>query len=58
MSEEQFRSEKLYQITMSLARQMRRMHLITDEEYRQIDTIFAQKYEPVFGGLYAGMDLL
>lgn len=58
MSEEQFRREKLYQITMSLARQMRRMHLITDEEYRQIDTIFAQKYEPVFGGLYAGADLL
>lgn len=58
MTEEQFRREKLYQITMSLVRQMQRTHLITAEEYRQLDTIFAQKYEPIFGGLYAGTDLL
>ncbi len=58
MSEEQFRQEKLYQITMSIIRQMRKTRLITDEEYRQLDTIFAQKYEPIFGGLYAGTDLL
>lgn len=58
MTEEQFRREKLYQITMSLVRQMQRTHLITAEEYHQIDTIFAQKYEPIFGGLYAGTDLL
>lgn len=58
MIEEQFRREKLYQITMSLVRQMQRTHLITAEEYYQIDTIFAQKYEPIFGGLYAGTDLL
>ncbi len=50
--------EKLYQITMSIIRQMRKTHLVTDEEYRQLDTIFAQKYEPIFGGLYAGTDLL
>lgn len=58
MTDEQFRREKLYQITMSLVRQMQRMHLITTEEYHQIDTIFAQKYEPIFGGLCAGSDLL
>lgn len=58
MSNEQFRREKLYQATMSLVRQMRRTHLITDEEYRQLDTIFAQKYGPIFGGLYAETDLL
>lgn len=58
MSEEQFRREKLYQATMSLVRQMQRTHLITDEEYHQLDTIFAQKYEPIFGGLYAETDLL
>lgn len=58
MSDEQFRREKLYQITMSLVRQMRRMHLVADGEYRQLDTIFAQKYEPIFGSLYAGTDLI
>jgi len=52
MSEEQFRREKLYQATMSLMRMMRRNHLISEEEYRQMDTIFAQKYEPLFGGLW------
>lgn len=58
MSSEQFRREKLYQVTMSLVRQMRRKHLITDAEYYQLDTIFAQKYEPIFGGLCVDMDLL
>lgn len=57
MGSEQFRREKLYQITMSLVRQMRRTHLITDEEYHQLDTIFAQKYDPIFGGLCGGADL-
>ena len=58
MTEEQFRREKLYQATMSIVRQMREMNLISEEEYHRIDTIFAQKYEPIFGGLYADTDLL
>lgn len=58
MTEEQFQREMMYQATMSLVRQMRRMHLVTAEEYHQIDTIFAQKYAPVFGRLYSGTDLI
>lgn len=52
MSEEQFRRETLYQATMSVVRTMLRKHLISGEEYHRIDTIFAQKYEPIFGGLW------
>lgn len=52
MNDEQFRREKLYQATMSLVRTLRRSRLVSEEEYHQIDTIFAQKYEPIFGGLW------
>ena len=57
MSEEQFRNEKLYQVTMHMARRMLSQGLISEEEYRQIDTIFLEKYQPVFGTLFSGMPL-
>ena len=41
MSKEEFKNEKLYQATMHIARKMLNEGLITEEEYRQIDTIFA-----------------
>jgi len=53
MSAEQFRREKLYQATMHIVREMRETHLITEEEYHAIDTIFAEKYRPIFGGLFS-----
>ena len=40
MSKEQMRQEKLYQATMSMVRKMLAEGLITEEEYRQIDTMF------------------
>lgn len=55
MSEKQMRDEKLYQATMSMARRMLGDGLISEEEYRQIDTIFLEKYRPVFGTLSAGI---
>lgn len=55
MSDEQFRNEKLYQTTMSVARRMLSQGLISEEEYCQIDTIFLEKYHPVFGTLFSGM---
>lgn len=58
MTDEQFQSEKLYQITMHVCRKMLRSGLISEEEYREIDTIFARKYRPVFGALLVGDDLL
>lgn len=58
MSKEEFRNEKLYQTTMHIARQMLAEGLISEEEYRQIDTIFTEKYKPTLGILFADIDLL
>lgn len=58
MTEEQFHNEKLYQTTMHIMRRMLRQGLITMDEYRQIDTIFTEKYRPVFGTLLIRNDLL
>lgn len=58
MTDEQFRNEKLYQTTMHICRKMFRSGLISEEEYREIDTIFTRKYRPVFGTLLIGNDLL
>lgn len=57
MSKEEFRDEKLYQTTMHLARKMLSDGLISEEEYRQIDTIFLAKYKPVFGTLFSDISL-
>jgi hypothetical protein len=57
MSKEEFRNEKLYQTTMHLARKMLEEGIISEEEYRQIDTIFLEKYKPVFGALLSDISL-
>lgn len=58
MSVEQFRGEKLYQVTMSLVAAMRKQGLISADEYGVIDTIFTEKYHPIFGAIFSGSDLL
>ena len=40
VSKEQLTNEKLYQATMSMVRRMLEKGLISEEEYRQIDTMF------------------
>lgn len=57
MSKEEFRKEKLYQTTMHIARKMLDGGIISEEEYRQIDTIFLDKYRPVFGTLFSDISL-
>ena len=57
MNKEEFKNEKLYQATMHIARKMFNEGLITEEEYRQIDTIFLEKYKPVFGTLFSDISL-
>jgi len=57
MSKEEFRNEKLYQTTMHLVRKMLSEGVISEEEYRQIDTIFLEKYKPVFGTLFSDISL-
>ena len=57
MSREEFRNEKLYQTTMYFVRKMLSEGIISEEEYRQIDTIFLEKYKPVFGTLFSDISL-
>lgn len=57
LSKEDFRNEKLYQTTMHLARKMLEEGIISKEEYRRIDTIFLEKYHPVFGTLFSDISL-
>jgi len=52
MTNEQFESEKEYQVRMSIMRTMLKMGLITKSEYDKIDTKFLKKYKPIFGSLY------
>jgi hypothetical protein len=42
---------------MHLARKMLIEGIISEVEYRQIDTIFLEKYKPVFGTLFSDISL-
>ena len=53
MTKEQFRNEKLYQATMYLARKMVEQGILTEQEYREVDEIFLEKYKPVFGSIFS-----
>lgn len=57
MSKEELKNEKLYQATMYMVRKLFEDGIITEEEYRQIDTIFLEKYHPIFGTLLSGISL-
>lgn len=57
MRKKEFRNEKLYQTTMSIARKMLQEGIVSEEEYRRIDTIFLEKYRPVFGTLFSDISL-
>ena len=52
MTDVQFESEKEYQVRMNLIKEMLELGLITDKEHGKIDTIFIEKYAPIFGTLY------
>ena len=48
-------NELMYQMTMSIARRMFSEGLMTEDEYRQIDTIFREKYQPKIGTLFVDL---
>ena len=50
-----FQNEMMYQATMSIARKMLRDGLISEDEYRQIDTMFIEKYQPKIGVLFVDL---
>ena len=51
LNKDQFKREQLYQMTMTVASDMLRKGLISEDDYSHIDTMFRQKYRPVFGSL-------
>lgn len=57
MSKEELKNEKLYQTTMHMVKRLLEDGAITEEEYRQIDTIFLEKYHPIFGTLLSDISL-
>jgi len=54
MNSEQFKREQFYQTTVAIVRTMLNNHLITPDEFRQIDTMLLEKYQPLLGSLSAG----
>ena len=57
MLNEEWNDEFQYQLTMSLVRQLKENGTISDNEYKQIDTIMLEKYKPILGTLLAGNSL-
>lgn len=53
MTEEQFRAEKLYQVSLSLAQSMLEKGHITADEFAIIDRILLEKYRPLLGALFS-----
>ncbi len=51
MSQEQFNREKDYQAALSIAKGLLLAGIITDKEYRHIDTILRKKHRPILGSL-------
>ena len=45
--------EAMYQVTMGIVKKMFHANLISEDEYRQIDTMFLAKYRPLFGTLFS-----
>ena len=43
MTNEQMQNEVMYQGTMLVAKQLLKKGIVSDEEYKQIDTMFRQK---------------
>ncbi len=58
VSKEQFRAERLYQMSLSVAKSMLEKGIISKDEFTEIDTILLQKYRPTLGTLLAGKPLI
>ena len=52
MTYKQFNSELEYQLRRSIVNKMKSENIITEQEYKKIDTKLLEKYEPIFGTLY------
>lgn len=57
MNEEQFQAEKLYHISISIAKAMLEKGIIDREVYAIIDTKLLEKYRPISAVLLSGKQL-
>jgi len=57
MTDEQFRAEKLYYISLSIAKSMLEKGIINEEVFAIIDAKLLEKYHPISGTLLAGKPL-
>lgn len=58
MSEKQFQAEKLYYISISIAKSMLEKGVIDKEVYAIIDTKLLEKYRPISATLLSGKPLI
>ena len=58
VSKEQFRAERLYLMSLSVAKSMLKKGIISENEFAEIDTILLKKYRPTLGTLLAGKPLI
>lgn len=57
MTDEQFKAEKLYQTSLSIAHSLLKKDMITPEEFNAIDKLLLEKYRPLLGTLFAHIRL-
>ena len=57
MEREQFRAERLYLMSLSVAKSMLGKGIISRDEYSEIDTILLKQYRPPLATLLAGKTL-
>lgn len=57
MSDEEFRAELRYRMSLSAARTMLEKGIISKEEFSEIDAVLLEKHRPVVGTLLAGKPL-
>ena len=58
MTEEEFNREKNYLLAMRMAKKMLEAGIVTTDEYRRLDKLFLDKYNPVLGRVYSELDLI
>lgn len=54
MGEKEFRAELRYRMSLSVAGMLLEDGVVSEEEYREIDTILLKRHRPVLGTLLAG----
>jgi len=57
MSREEFRAERLYLMSLFVAKSMLKKGIISEGEFKQVDTILLKKYRPALGTLLSGKPL-